>query len=72
MKRLVNLGANGIIATHDLVLGDLENEYPESIQNFHFDATIVQDILSFNYKLTRGIATTMNASFLMKKMGITE
>ena len=72
MKKLIHLEASGIIATHDLALGDLEEESPDAIQNFHFDATISGDTLSFNYKLTRGIATTMNASFLMKKMGITE
>lgn len=27
MKQLLSLGANGIIATHDLLLGDLEKEF---------------------------------------------
>ncbi len=72
MKRLVKLGGNGIIATHDLTLGELENEYPQEIANFHFDAKIENDLLSFDYKLQQGIARTMNASFLMKSMGITE
>ncbi|WP_436415018.1 MutS-related protein [Petrimonas sp.] len=72
MRRLVKLGGNGIIATHDLTLGSLENEFPEAIKNFHFDANIENDVLSFDYKLQRGIAQTMNASFLMKNMGIVE
>lgn len=72
MRRLLKLGGNGIIATHDLALGELENEFPEEIKNFHFDAKIENDILSFNYKLQSGIATTMNASYLLKSMGITE
>ena len=72
MKRLVKLGGNGIIATHDLTLGELEDEYPREIANFHFDAKIENDLLSFDYKLQQGIARTMNASFLMKSMGITE
>lgn len=70
MKRLVHLNGNGIIATHDLALGALENEFPNEIKNFHFDANISNDTLSFTYKLQRGIAQNMNASFLMKKMGI--
>jgi len=72
MKRLVGLGGNGIIATHDLALGNLENEFPHEIKNYHFDAGIHNDTLTFTYKLQEGIAQNMNASFLMKKMGITE
>lgn len=70
MKRLVKLGGNGIIATHDLALGDLENEFPEAVKNFHFDAVISGETLTFTYKLEAGIAQNMNASFLMKTMGI--
>lgn len=70
MKRLVKLEANGIIATHDLALGKLEDEFPLDIHNFHFDANIENDVLSFDYKLRRGIAQNMNASYLMKSMGI--
>ena len=72
MKRLLKLGGNGIIATHDLALGELENEFPQEIKNFHFDARIENDILLFDYKLQHGIAKTMNASYLLKSMGITE
>lgn len=70
MKRLINLGANGIIATHDLALGELEKEFPHEIKNFHFDAHIQENTLSFDYTLRRGIAQNMNATFLMRNMGI--
>lgn len=72
MKRLVNLGGNGIIATHDLTLSELENQFPKEIENVHFDAEIKDDTLSFDYKLQQGVAKTMNANFLMRKMGIIE
>jgi len=71
MKQLVSLSGNGIIATHDLVLGNLEKEFPEAIKNFRFEADIKNENLSFTYKMREGIAQNMNASFLMKKMGIT-
>lgn len=70
MKRLIQLNGNGIIATHDLELSKLEVEFPEAVENFHFDAEISNDTLLFSYKLQNGIAKNMNASFLMKKMGI--
>jgi DNA mismatch repair ATPase MutS len=72
VKRLIALSGNGIIATHDLSLGELENEFPDQIKNYHFDATIEDDLLTFDYQLQEGIAINMNASFLMRKMGITE
>ncbi|RHJ93569.1 MutS family DNA mismatch repair protein [Parabacteroides bouchesdurhonensis] len=71
IKQLVSYKACGIIATHDLVLGTLENEFPEQIKNYRFEADIKDDELSFSYQLREGIAENMNACFLMKKMGIT-
>ena len=59
-----------MIATHDVVLGDLENQFPNHIRNYYFEANIERDQLSFDYKLKPGVATKMNATFLMKKMGI--
>lgn len=71
MKQLVSFNASGIIATHDLLLGNLENEFPQEIKNYRFEADIKADTLSFSYLLREGVAQNMNASFLMKKMGIT-
>lgn len=71
MKQLVSLNGNGIIATHDLILGNLEKEFPDAIKNYRFEADIKDEHLSFTYKIREGVAQNMNASFLMKKMGIT-
>ncbi|MCD8194194.1 MAG: DNA mismatch repair protein MutS [Tannerellaceae bacterium] len=71
MKQLVKFQASGIIATHDLALGKLEAEFPDAIKNYRFEADIQNNELSFSYKLREGVAQNMNASFLMKKMGIT-
>lgn len=71
MKQLISLQGNGIIATHDLVLGALENEYPENVKNYCFEADITDNKLTFTYKIREGIAKNMNATFLMKQMGIT-
>jgi DNA mismatch repair ATPase MutS len=59
-----------LIATHDLALGELEKEFPQRIRNYCFEANIENEQLSFDYKLKVGVAQKMNASFLMKKMGI--
>lgn len=61
----------GLIATHDLILGNLRDEHPDNIENFRFEADIEGDKLSFSYRMKEGVAQNMNACFLMKKMGIT-
>ena len=71
IKQLITLNSNGIIATHDLVLGDLHNQFPEDIKNYRFEADIVNNKLSFSYKIREGVAQNMNATFLMREMGIT-
>ena len=70
VKQLLPHPCLAIIATHDLALGDLEKEFPQQIKNYCFEATIENDQLSFDYKLKQGLAQKMNATFLMKKMGI--
>lgn len=70
IKQFMALDANGIIATHDLLLGTLADLFPENICNYRFEADIRDDELTFSYQLRPGIAQNMNACFLMKKMGI--
>ena len=70
VKQLVGYPCLVVIATHDLALGDLEKLYPGRILNYSFEANIENDQLSFDYKLKRGVAQKMNATFLMRKMGI--
>ena len=68
LEQLVAMNANGIIATHDLVLGTLESSFPDNVENYCFEAQIVNDELLFDYKLRKGIAQNMNATFLMRQM----
>jgi len=58
------------IATHDLSLGDMESKLPGKVVNYCFESYIKDLELTFDYTIRRGIATNMNASFLMKQMGI--
>jgi DNA mismatch repair ATPase MutS len=69
VEKLILLKATGIIATHDLSLCEIENDYT-NIQNYYLDAEIVNDELYFDYKLKKGICKNRNASFLLKKMEI--
>lgn len=70
IKQLIQHHAVGLIATHDLELAKLADEFPEKLHNYHFDVQVAGDELYFDYKLKRGICNSMNASLLMKKIGI--
>ncbi len=60
------------IATHDLSLGELEKEHTGDVVNYCFESYISEMELTFDYTIRKGIAINMNASFLMKKMGIVD
>jgi hypothetical protein len=70
LEKLCKLGARGIIATHDLKLTDLGTQ-KKSIVNRYFDSTIQGEEMNFDYKIRDGVAQNMNASFLLKQMGLT-
>lgn len=72
IRKLMKFPVTGLVATHDLALGELEEEYPGRVINKSFEVVIKDDRLVFDYLLKNGIAKQMNATFLMKKMGITE
>jgi len=70
VKQLVELGAIGLVATHDVELGQLKDIFPEHIENKCFEVDISGEQLSFDYRLRNGISQNLNATFLMKQMGI--
>ena len=70
IKQFMHMNANGIIATHDLLLGTLIESFPQNIRNYCFEADITNNELTFSYQMRNGVAQNMNACFLMKKMGI--
>jgi DNA mismatch repair ATPase MutS len=70
MRKIVELGGTGLIATHDTSLGEMEIEFPGIIMNKCFEIEIEGEKISFDYKLRDGITKKMNAALLMKQMGI--
>ncbi|HEV8283049.1 MAG TPA: hypothetical protein VGQ09_02000 [Chitinophagaceae bacterium] len=70
IKQLIKEEAAALVATHDLELTQLAEEFPGRIRNYHFDVQIKGDELFFDYILKEGICRSMNASLLMKKIGI--
>jgi DNA mismatch repair ATPase MutS len=70
IKQLIKKQACGIIATHDVALAEIIKIYPANILNYYFDVQVNKDELYFDYHLKEGVCTSLNASILMKKIGI--
>jgi len=70
VEQLIHLRGNAVVATHDLNLTELALIFQKNIINQCFEVQLSDEKLIFDYKLHDGITYTMNASFLMKRMGI--
>ena len=70
IRQLIKEDAVAVIATHDVELTQLQEIYPSAIENYHFDVQVEGEELYFDYKLKHGICHSLNASILMKKIGI--
>ncbi len=70
IENLVQKKCISFIATHDLALGELQNKFPEEVKNYSFESSIVNNELVFDYKIKPGVASSTNATFLLKKLNI--
>ncbi|MBO9591919.1 MAG: DNA mismatch repair protein MutS [Niabella sp.] len=70
IRKMAGFDTFGIIATHDVVVADLIQDYPGYISNKAFESEIINDELIFDYKLKDGVCTKLSASYLMKKLGV--
>ncbi len=70
IKKLIGLDGRGMLATHDLQLAELAEQYPERIKNYHFDIQVQGSEMLFDYKLKHGPCTIFNASLLLKGIGV--
>ncbi|PWU03750.1 MAG: hypothetical protein C5B52_02805 [Bacteroidetes bacterium] len=70
IRQLIQENAVAIVATHDVELAAMQNDFPGAIHNYHFDVQVSGEELYFDYKLKTGVCRSMNASILMKKIGI--
>lgn len=67
IRKLLQLNATGIIATHDLELCELEKEFADKIVNICFEVEFDNEQMYIDYKLRKAVTTNMNASYLVDK-----
>jgi Flp pilus assembly protein TadB len=72
VRGLMQHRAVGIVTTHDLALTAIVDTLNGQAANYHFGDTFAAGKLSFDYRLSPGIAETTNALQLMKSIGLTE
>lgn len=70
LRKLLSYPVSGLIATHDLALGELAQSYPSNFRNICFEITYQNENMVYDYKLYPGISTNMNATILLKQMGL--
>jgi DNA mismatch repair ATPase MutS len=70
IKKLIAMDGKGMVATHDLQLASLQDEYVGVLKNYHFDIQVENGEMLFDYKLKDGKCTIFNASLLLKGIGV--
>jgi DNA mismatch repair ATPase MutS len=70
VKHLLERGASGLVATHDVALSELEEEMPGRVENVHFTDVIRNGEMIFDYRLREGVVRTSNALRLLAQVGI--
>ena len=70
LKRILSYPISGLVATPDLALGELAADFPEHFFNVCFEIVHSGSQITYDYKLHPGISSNMNASILLKQMGL--
>jgi DNA mismatch repair ATPase MutS len=70
LKELLERCALGAISTHDIELCRLPPELMDHVELVHFQESVQDDKMTFDYKIRRGPVTAGNALRLMKLVGL--
>lgn len=70
LERLLSRPVAGLVATHDLALGELAERYPRHFHNVCFEIDEAGDGIHSDYRLRPGVSRNMNASLLLERMGL--
>ncbi|MGB9031342.1 MAG: mismatch repair protein, partial [Acidobacteriaceae bacterium] len=70
VRELVGKGAIGLVTTHDLALTAIPEAMDGTGRNGHFEDSIEDGQLKFDYRLRPGVVQTSNALKLMKAVGL--
>jgi DNA mismatch repair ATPase MutS len=69
-RELVARGAIGLVTTHDLALAEIAAQLGESAANVHFEDSIADGRIHFDYVMRPGVVRKSNAIELMRSVGL--
>lgn len=69
IRSLLEVGAIGLVTTHDLALAEIADRDPR-MANVHFEDRLVDGKMHFDYRLHPGVVTHSNAIALMRSVGL--
>ncbi len=70
IHQLMEYNAVGLVTTHDLALTRVVESLGNKAINIHFEDQIVDDKISFDYKIRAGVITRSNGLALMRLIGL--
>jgi DNA mismatch repair ATPase MutS len=70
VRELVARGAIGLVTTHDLALAEIADQLRESAANVHFEDSIADGRIHFDYVMRPGVVRKSNAIELMRSVGL--
>ena len=70
VEHLVRRGAIGLLTTHDLALASIADALAPAMANVHFEDTLEEGALRFDYRLRPGVVERSNAVELMRAVGL--
>lgn len=70
IRSLVDRGALGMVTTHDLALTQIVDSLAGRAVNRHFEDTVVDGRMLFDYRLREGVVQRSNALELMRMLGL--
>jgi len=68
--RLLDLGAVGLVTTHDLALAEIVTRAQHPIANVHFEDHVEDGAMCFDYRMRPGVVQKSNALALMRAAGL--
>lgn len=70
VRRFVELGAMGLVTTHDLALSAIADRLGPQAANVHFEDQFENGRMTFDYRLRPGVVPGSNALALMRLLGL--
>ena len=70
LEKIVSSNAFAMVATHDLRMTEISEEYRETVKNYYFEYATENGELLFDYLIKEGVCRSFNASLLLKSIGL--